>query len=266
MSELTAGEVMARIKANLGVPWTKSTYRDTFKFGNTDTVVKGIATTMLCSYDVLRRAVASGCNMVIPHEPTYWSDTDGVNALSNDPIYKKKVEFMREHDMAVFRMHDNMHSQHPDMIYVGTARALGLDPKYETAPQSHHYTLPETTLGELAATLKKRLGNRAMRVLGDPEVKVSRLQLSVGYGGAAINSPNVDVIVSGEQQESDNVFDSPAYVVDAMTLGIAKGVIVLGHAPSEENGMLEMAQWIKTFTPEVPVQFIQTGEPFWVPK
>jgi hypothetical protein len=30
--------------------------------------------------------------------------------------------------------------------------------------------------------------------------------------------------------------------------------------------MLELAQWIKTFVPEVPVQLIKSGEPFWVPK
>jgi hypothetical protein len=55
-------------------------------------------------------------------------------------------------------------------------------------------------------------------------------------------------------------------VLDAMTLGIPKGWIMLGHSVSEEQGMLEMAQWIKSFTPEVPVQLIRTGEPFWAPK
>jgi hypothetical protein len=51
-----------------------------------------------------------------------------------------------------------------------------------------------------------------------------------------------------------------------MTLGIAKGWIMLGHVVSEEAGMLEMAQWIKGFVPEVPVQLVKAGEPFWIPK
>jgi hypothetical protein len=76
----------------------------------------------------------------------------------------------------------------------------------------------------------------------------------------------VDVVISGEQQESDGFLDSPAYVLDATTLGIPKGWIMLGHSVSEEQGMLEMAQWIKSFTPELPVQLIRTGEPFWAPK
>ena len=42
---MTAGEIIDRIKKNLGVAWRETTYRDTFKFGGPDTVVTGIATT-----------------------------------------------------------------------------------------------------------------------------------------------------------------------------------------------------------------------------
>ena len=266
MSTLTAGEVVARIKKNVGIPWRDTTYRDTFKFGGPDTVVKGIATTMFCSYDAIRRAAEAGCNMLIPHEDTYWNDPDKLDIVSADPSYKLKVDFMKAHDIVIFRMHDHMHAQKPDFIYVGAARALGLESKYETAPQSHHFTIPETTLGELAASFQKRLSDKALRVVGDPKAKVSRVQLGVGYATPSINSPDVDVVVSGEQQETDGFLDSPSYVLDATTLGIPKGWIMLGHNVSEEQGMLEMAQWIKTYTPEVPVQLVRTNEPYWVPK
>jgi putative NIF3 family GTP cyclohydrolase 1 type 2 len=266
MSTLTAGDIVARIKANLGFPWRAATYRDTFKFGGPDTVVKGIATTMFCSYDAIKRAVEAGCNMIVPHEDTYWNDRDDLTIVSGDPSYKLKVDYMREHDVVIFRIHDHMHAQKPDFIWVGLVRALGLESKDETAPQSHHFTLPETTLGELAADFQKRLGDKAIRVVGDPKARLSRLQVGVGYATPNINSPDVDVVVSGEGQESDSAFDSPAYVLDAMTLGILKGWIMLGHNVSEEQGMLEMAEWIKGFTPEVPVQLVRTGEPFWAPR
>ena len=29
--------------------------------------------------------------------------------------------------------------------------------------------------------------------------------------------------------------------------------------------MLDMAEWVKSFTPEVPVQLVRGGEPFWAP-
>jgi putative NIF3 family GTP cyclohydrolase 1 type 2 len=127
-----------------------------------------------------------------------------------------------------------------------------LDSKYETAPASHRFVIPETTLGALASDFQKRLGARAVRAVGNPNAKVRRIQVGVGYATPAVNDPEVDVVVSGEQQETDGGFDSPEYVLDAVSLGITKGWIMLGHAISEEQGMLEMAQWIKSFTPEVP--------------
>ena len=263
---MTAGEIVDRIKKNLGVSWRDTTYRDTFKFGGADTEVTGIATTAFCSYEVVQKASKAGCNMIIPHEVTYWNDRDDVTIVSGDPLYKTKVDFMRTHNIVVFRMHDHMHAQRPDFTYVGSAREVGLDPKYETAANSHRFVIPSTTLGALAATVRKNTGARALRVVGDPAAKISRIQLGVGYATPALNNAEVDVVISGEQQETDGTFDSPAYVLDAVSLGIAKGWIMLGHTISEESGMLEMAQWIKGFVPEVPVQLVKTGEPFWAPR
>jgi putative NIF3 family GTP cyclohydrolase 1 type 2 len=262
---ITAGEVLDRIKKNLGVPWRDATYRDTFKFGGPETVVKGIATTVFCSFDLVRRASAAGLNMIIPHEVTYWNDRDDVSLVSGDPLYKTKIDFMQKHDMVVFRIHDHMHAQRPDFTYAGLARELGLT-KFETAPNSHRFVVPETTLGALAAQLQKQSGARALRVVGDPSVKVTKIQLGVGSATPAINNAEVDVVISGEQQEADGGLDSPAYVVDAITVGVAKGWIMLGHAISEEPGMHEMAEWIKGFVPEVPARLVRAGEPFWVPK
>lgn len=259
---MTAGEVIDRIRKNLGVPWRDATYRDTFKFGGPDTTVRGIATTAFATMEVIEKAAAAGLNMIIPHEVTYWNDRDDVAVVNADPLYQAKVDLMRKHDIVVFRIHDHMHAQRPDFTYVGSARAVGLDSRYETAPGSHRFVIPETTLGVLAASVKQHTGARALRVVGDPEARVSRIQLGVGYASPALNVPDVDVIISGEQQESDGAFDSPAYVLDAVTAGIAKGWIMLGHVVSEEAGMLEMAEWIKGFVPEVPVQLITAGEPF----
>ena len=263
---MTAGEVVDRIKKNLGGPWRDTTYRDTFKSGGPETVVTGIATTVFVSIEMIQKAAAAGLNMIIPHEDTFWNDRDDVTVVNQDPLYQTKLDLLRKHNIVIFRIHDHMHSQRPDFTYVGSARDVGLDSKYETAPGSHRFVIPETTLGALAAAVKRQTGARALRVVGDPNAKVSRIQLGVGYATPALNNPEVDVVISGEQQESDGAFDSPAYVLDAATVGIPKGWIMLGHAVSEEAGMLEMAQWIKGFVSEVPVQLVKAGEPFWAPK
>ena len=73
----------------------------------------------------------------------------------------------------------------------------------------------------------------------------------------------VDVVIGGEQQEADGAFDNVEYVMDAASLGMAKGVIMLGHVISEQPGMEDFAKWLRTFLHDVPIQFVPAEEPFW---
>ena len=263
---MTAGDVVGRIKQNIGVPWRDTTFRDTYKSGGPDTPVTGIATTMFNSFEAVQRAVAAGLNMILPHETTFWNDRDDVATVEGEALYREKRDYLAAHNVVIFRMHDHVHDRRPDVTYLGSARELGLDPARETPPGSHRFTIPATTLGALAADVQRRLGIRALRVAGDPKMLVSRIQLGVGYATPAANVADVDVVISGEQQEVDGFLDAPEYVADAAALGFARGWIMLGHNVSEEAGMLEMAQWVKTIVPELPVQLIKSGEPFWAPQ
>src|SRR5579859_8171866 len=69
---LTAGEVVERIRRNVGIPWDNSSYCDTFKIGGPDSPVTGIACTFMSTLDVLKRASVAGRNMIVTHEPTFW--------------------------------------------------------------------------------------------------------------------------------------------------------------------------------------------------
>src|SRR6186713_226674 len=236
---LTAGDVVNRIKTVMavqGVPWNDATTRDRFKFGGPDTVVTGIATTFMGTFEAITRASERGLNMIITHEDTYWNDPDNtVIAEADTVVFKTKVDFMAKHDIVIFRIHDHMHSQRPDFTFSGTAREVGLDPLWETAPDSRRYVIPETTLGELAARVKKVRGDDAIRVVGDPNAKVKRVAIGAGMATPQNNSPDIDVVIGGEQRESDQGQDSPEYTMDAATLGIPKGWIVIGHNMSEES-------------------------------
>ncbi len=267
MSTLTAGEVVGRIKANLGFPWRATTYRDTFKFGGPDTVVKGIATTMFCSYDAIRRAVEAGCNMIVPHEDTYWNDRDDLTHREwrSEPTSSKSTSCASTtSSSSACTITCTRRSRTLSVLAWRGRSAWRASTRRRRSRTTSRFRRRRSAIWP--PDCQKRLGDKALRVVGDPKAKVSRLQLGVGYATPSINNPDVDVVVSGEQQESDGFLDSPAYVLDAMTLGIPKGWIMLGHSVSEEQGMLEMAQWIKWFAPEVPVQLVRTGEPFWIPK
>jgi putative NIF3 family GTP cyclohydrolase 1 type 2 len=259
---MTANEVVERIRKNLGIPWNESTYRDTFKAGDPNTEVKGIATTFMATLDLLQRAHADGMNFVITHEPTFWNDRDTVTDFGADKLYRFKVDFVHRNGMVIWRYHDHIHMKQPDLIWVGLARALGWQAREGARDQ---FSFPPTTLATLAAGVQHRMGIRALRVVGDPNARVSSAAAGMGYNIPRVRD-DVDVVLGGEQPETGGAFDDTEYILDAAFFGRNKGQIILGHAISEEPGMEDCANWLRTFITEVPIRFIRAGEPFWSPK
>ena len=260
---LTAHQVIERIQKTLGehgVPW-RSTTVDTFKAGNPDTVVKGIATTFMATFDTLQRSAAAGKNLVITHEPTFWSHFDKTDDFGDDPVYKSKMEFIAKHKLVVWRFHDHWHALKPDGIFVGFNRAMGWE-KYLAVKALGSYQLPETTLAALARETQRKLKTRSLRVIGDPQLKVTRV--AIGLHGLMQNVEmlrTADVIIVPEARE----WDSGEYLRDVADSGQKKGALVLAHEEFEEWGMEDCAIWLRTFIPEVPSEWIPAGEPFWTP-
>jgi putative NIF3 family GTP cyclohydrolase 1 type 2 len=121
-------------------------------------------------------------------------------------------------------------------------------------------------LADLAAKVKDQLQSHAVRVVGYTNMPVTRVALSPGAAGfaretTALEMPDVDVLIVGETREWETV----EYVSDAVTEGKHKGLIILGHITSEQAGMEECARWLKTFVKEVPINFVPTQDPFWLP-
>jgi putative NIF3 family GTP cyclohydrolase 1 type 2 len=261
---LTAQQVIDRIKANVGVPWTEPTV-DTVKAGDPDTPVKGIAVTMMATLDVLQRAAASGHNLVITHEPTFFDHLDPTDGLvrENDPVTAAKLKFIKDHAMVVWRFHDYSHRKRPDLIQTGVLRALGWS-AFQDKDMPWLIRMPETTLEAMAADIRKRLGPHALRVVGDPSLKVTTVALIPGAAGfqmhrKALQLEEVRVLVIGEAREWETV----EYVDDAVAAGQKKALILIGHIPSEQPGMEDATRWIKTFVTEVPVEFVPAKDPFW---
>jgi putative NIF3 family GTP cyclohydrolase 1 type 2 len=259
---MTAADVLELIRKNLGSPWNDKTYRDVIHLGDPHTEVKGIATNFMATLDAMKRALAAGLNLIVTHETTFWSDRDDISGIQADPIYRFKVDFCLKNRMAVLRLHDHAHSHRPDFIMVGLLRALGFSET--TGPNSRTYRFPATTLGQLARNIQQRTKAKAMRVVGNPEAQVSTAAVGMGYGMGRF-APDVDMIVGGENPEAGGVLDQTEYALDAAFLGMNKGQIILGHEVSEEPGMEDVANWLRTFISDVPVRFLPSGEPFWPP-
>ena len=262
----TAGEIVKEIQDHVGVPWQKETV-DTFKAGNPDTPVTGIAVTMMATMDVLERAAANHENFVITHEPTFYNHLDVPEGMAeSDPVWAEKRAFIEKHNMVVWRFHDHWHMRKPDGILEGMVHVLGWE-KYQRKDFPYGFTLPETTVQKLAQETATKLGSSVLRVVGNPDMKVTKIAFSPGAAGFetethALERDDVEVLLVGETREWETV----EYAADAVTEGKRKALIVIGHIPSEQAGMEECTRWLQTFVTNVKVEFVPAKQPFWLPK
>jgi len=137
---------------------------------------------------------------------------------------------------------------------------------YEREDVPNLFVLPEITVRELAKSIRDRIGIKGLRVVGNPDLRVTKVALVPGAAGAQrhlqfLRRNDVEVLVIGEVPEWETI----EYVSDAAAEGHRKALILMGHIPSEQAGMATCAQWLKTFISGVPVTFVPTAEPFSLP-
>ena len=272
---ITVADVASRIHASLGVAWNAAA-GDGLQAGRPDTPVTGIATAWTPSLDVLRRAVTAGANMIVTRECAFWSRETAITGYSGagatttrkdmtaDPTFAFKQSFIEKNDLALWRLSGNWDARQDDAQLANLVTALGWQ-TYQ-ADRPGRVTLPRTSMSDLAARIRTALGARALRVLGDAAAPIRTVALTHGFllvpeVQTIVRDASVDVIVGGEPVE----WEAFPYVADLVTAGRVKGMILLGHAVSEEPGSRAVAEWLATLVTEVPVRFLPAGEPFWTP-
>ena len=271
---MTVRQVIDGIIKKTGVePLPQDKTCDILISGSYDMEVTKIVTTFMATVDVIKKAIAIGANLIITHEPTWFTGRDTVEWLKNDPVYHMKKELIDKHNIAIWRFHDHMHMDKEDGIYRGFDQELGWGKYRIKNPESMKhfgvcYELPETTLKKLCEFFKDKLDMDVIQIVGNPEMKVKRLSVlvgggSLGFGGEEMpmelmHDNDLDLLICGEITE----WTSVAYVRDASQLGLNKGMLVLGHERSEEPGMKHLGQWLEDIVPGVEVHFIDSEEPF----
>lgn len=241
--------------------------------GGPDTPVAGIATTYTPTLEVLRKAVDGGKNMIVSREAPYWSRNP--KSLAANPTFVYKRDFIEKNRLVLVQLRDG-EAAGPDRYLRGLADALGWDKFYLTnhtvdgephAPDNVYFRLPGTTLEALARYVQSKLNIRAARVLGDPQTKVSKIALThdrmrVPALQKILKEPGVDAVIIGEPIE----WEASPYFQDLIASGQKKGLIAIGLEASEEPGGRLITAWLKSFIPEIPIEWIPAGEPFSVLK
>ncbi len=263
IAQPTAQKIIDQIKNQVNCQWSSETV-DTFKSGNPESPVSGVLCCMFADMTTLEYAVANKCNLIITHEPVYYNHLDETQHLLDDPVLQTKLDYIKEHGLIIWRFHDHWHRHQPDGIYVGILDKLGWSNNVP-GDDYHYVSLQEQSLQDLAQYLQDLFQIPGIRVIGNPDMKVSKVGLTLGAPGAQRHiqmlQTDIDVLIAGEAQE----WETYQYLNDAKLQGKKKAVIFLGHIKSEEAGMAYMAKWLADFQKEVPVLYLENQVPYWSP-
>lgn len=277
---MTIREITDAIIQKTGVPRLRDEDTcDQLMTGSFDTHVTKIVTTFMATMEVIQKAVALGAELIITHEPTWFTGKDDTAWLEGDPVYLQKRRLIEQSGIAIWRFHDHMHMDKEDGIFRGFEEETGwatyrMAPEKQEGEQSflNHfkgcYQLPRTNLRELADFLKQTFELPAIRFIGNPDMAVERVGLLPGGGSLGLGREQMpmelmrkralDTLICGEITE----WTLPAYVRDAHQMGLAKSILVLGHERSEEAGMKHLETWLRPIIEDIPVVFVDSGEPF----
>ncbi len=100
------------------------------------------------------------------------------------------------------------------------------------------------------AHLKAKLGVESMRVVGDSDLRCEYVGVLPGFIGREVQigvlaRPEMNVVIIGEVHE----WETSEYARDAISLGLPKALIVLGHAASEEPACRRLSPGCRSASP-----------------
>ncbi len=228
---------------------------DTFKAGDPQAEVGGIAVGWMSYTWALEQALALGCNLFVTHEPTFYDHLDADPQVFQLPGAAAKRQFLADSGLVVLRCHD-LWDLMPDVgIPDAWGRFLGLGPATRTRRYLRLYPVEPQPAAEFGAALARRLaplGQPGVQLLGPGEKRVSRVALGTG----AI-TPVVEMLA---QLGADAVIatdDGIDYWRDgALAIDLGIPIFVVNHPVSELAGVEALAKHLQAAFPDIPVHHI----------
>jgi putative NIF3 family GTP cyclohydrolase 1 type 2 len=235
------------------VDWNNTV--DTFKTGDPDTEIKGIAVAWMAYTWALKRALELDCNVFITHEPTFYSHRDDDARVDRFEGVRLKRQWIEDTGIVILRCHD-LWDQFPDIgIPDSWAKVLGFS---NPVAGSGYYRVYDVTghtalmIAEMVATRTRTYGQSSVQIVGTPSKPVTRV--AIGTGAITpfahfLDEYKVDLAICTD--------DGFSYWRDgALAIDLDIPVIIVNHAVAELYGMRLLADYLNDSLPAIPVRYI----------
>ncbi|HEV2126112.1 MAG TPA: Nif3-like dinuclear metal center hexameric protein [Chloroflexota bacterium] len=246
------------------VDWERTV--DTFKCGDPQTEVRGIAVAWQSQWPTLRAAHDAGRNLFVTHEPTFYVHRDDDPGHYGDEQTDAKRAWLAETGMVIYRCHDVWDVVPEHGVRDRWARGLGLSEPPLAEDDRHYYGLysvqaqPLRLLAEQLLARTRELGQQQIQLMGDGE-RVVR-QLAIGTG-AACRVPAMAALRAPDDSGPDALLvteDGMRFWADgSWAIDRDLPLLVVNHATSEEWGMRSLAAYLEAHFPGVPVRHFPQG-------
>lgn len=267
-TNLTAGQLQLFLTSMVKL---KPDTVDRIIIGNPETVARKIGTCWLPNWETCRKAVAAGVNVLITHEPTFYTHRDLGEVpgfLENKSDYtkaqylsqiEKKKKWINDNGLVIIRNHDTLDALQERGIPFAFGQFLGFSNSDIIASRIYYNVYkfnkqPASSFARTIAGKLKELGQPGIAFYGDPAREVS----SVGVGTGWICDPmdyadlKPDVFIA-----IDDVIRTHIQTVYSEDTG--HPLIVINHGVSEEMGMRSLNQIIREKYPEMEVLHFSQG-------
>jgi putative NIF3 family GTP cyclohydrolase 1 type 2 len=239
--------------------------------GDPETVVRGIAVMWTPTWSALRQALADGCNVVVAHEPTFFShfDLDGFEEAAGKispaaeqamvPTRDAKLHWIQENGLVVIRAHDVVDHM-PEGVADSLVKELGFaadDVLVRKGPYRVVRIAPAVTAEELGKRLAKafaRIGQPGVAFYGDPQRRVEKLGLGTGYGCVPWDFVALGADMCVTIDDRIKTWIETEWADDA-----GFPMIVIHHGTSEEWGVHSLHKKLVAAFPQVPVKLQVQG-------
>ena len=282
MGDLTGRTAELIINSALGNPISTAMWEGLCA-GSSQWLVHGVAVCYAPTLEVLRRATAERRTLIVSREHPFYLHggfnysygTEGLEgALKDDPVVQAKREIIQSNRLMVYRFGAAWDQFRPKAQSRALAEALGLTPlTVEPSDRARGIvcTLPPTSLAKLAQTAAEKLKTRHARVVGDPQLVVTRVAVLAGETdptpglAALISDRRIDGVLAGGGGVVDEVDGAIAYFRDVVATGRRIGMLTVGYGPSQDAGVAEMARWLRGVLPDQSVEWWPVPDPAWIP-
>ncbi|MHB9024947.1 MAG: Nif3-like dinuclear metal center hexameric protein [Armatimonadota bacterium] len=228
------------------------------RFGDDGAEVTGVLLCWMSTAAAIRAGIDQGCNVIICHEDPYFQSYANPPELSAGWLAnRERLRLLIEGGITVYRCHSPL-----DVLYTIDAAldALELDIRSLYSEWIARVAIvPEMTVGELVERARRGFGVEGVRLVGDPDRRVTAVGISAGGMGLSGNCSfnewlrrrGAEVLVTGEMDDY-----SAYWVVES---GIA--MIAVGHAASEEPGLRRFYARLQRDFPAIPSFFHSMVQP-----